>query len=177
MSLTTPVVAQPASDCMACPVDPARREFLRSATVAVAAALAGLGATPAVSSALPVSAVQGVRSARGVVKYPIPAADSVLIDKDNEAILVRWQGQMMAFALACPHQNTALRWSEADKRFICPKHKSNYTPTGGFIEGRATRGMDRLAIRKVGAEVEVDMEKLFQEDESPTEWKAAVVAV
>lgn len=145
--------------------------------MAVAAALAGLGAAPTVSAALPVSAVQGVRSARGVVKYPIPVADSVLIDKDNEAILVRWQGQVMAFALACPHQNTTLRWSEADKRFICPKHKSNYTPTGGFIEGRATRGMDRLAIRKVGAEVEVDMEKLYQEDENPTEWKSAVVAV
>ena len=145
--------------------------------MAVAAALAGLGAAPTVSAALPVSAVQGVRRARGVVKYPIPVADSVLIDKDNEAILVRWQGQVMAFALACPHQNTALRWSEADKRFICPKHKSNYTPTGGFIEGRATRGMDRLSIRKVGAEVEVDLEKLYQEDESPTEWKAAVVTV
>ncbi len=162
-------------DCTACPVDAGRRDFFRTATVAVATALAGLGASARMAEALPVMNVTGRRMA-ATVKYPIPATDSVLIDKENEVILVRWEKQVFAFSLSCPHQNTALRWSEPDKRFICPKHKSNYTPTGGFIEGRATRGMDRLAITKSGNDVIVDVEQLFKEDENAAEWKAAVVA-
>lgn len=163
-------------DCNRCPVDTGRREFFRTSTVAVAAALAGLGMAARVAEALPVMRVSGSRL-RATVKYPIPAADSVQIDKANEVILVRWEKQVYAFSLSCPHQNTALRWSEPDKRFICPKHKSNYTPTGGFIEGRATRGMDRLGITKAGAEVAVDVEQVYKEDENAAEWKAAVVAV
>ena len=162
--------------CTPCTLEPSRRAFVRAATTAVAAALASLGALPAVADALPVMAVRGVRW-RGVVRYPIPAADSVLIDRDNEVILARWQGQVIAFSLACPHQNTTLRWNDAEKRFQCPKHKSQYTPTGGFIDGRATRGMDRLAIKKDGAQVVVDPEQLFKEDENAAEWTAAVVAV
>ncbi len=163
-------------DCTTCPVDEDRRAFVRTATLTVAAALAALGAGPRVADALPVRAVTGRRLA-ATIKYPIPAADGVQIDKANEVILVRWEGKLAAFALSCPHQNTSLRWSESDKRFICPKHKSNYTPMGGFIEGRATRGMDRLAIKRVGNEVEVDPEALYKEDENGAEWKAAVIAL
>ena len=170
------VTPTPDPDCASCPVDAGRRDFVRAATLAVAAALAGLGLAARVAEALPVMGVSGIRL-RATVKYPIPAADSVQIDKANEVILVRWEGHVFAFSLSCPHQNTALRWSEPDKRFICPKHKSNYTPTGGFIEGRATRGMDRLGITRAGAEVVVDVEQLFREDENAAEWKAAVVAV
>ena len=156
-------------------MDAGRRDFFRTATVAVAAALTGLGATSRVAEALPVMGASGRRAA-ATVRYPIPATDSVQIDKANEVILVRWEKQVYAFSLSCPHQNTALRWSEPDKRFICPKHKSNYTPTGGFIEGRATRGMDRLAITRDGGDVVVDVEQLFKEDEDAAKWKAAVVA-
>ena len=156
-------------------MDSGRRDFFRAATVAVAAALTGLGVTSRVAEALPVMRASGRRVA-ATVRYPIPATDSVQIDKANEVILVRWEKQVYAFSLSCPHQNTALRWSEPDKRFICPKHKSNYTPTGGFIEGRATRGMDRLAITRDGGDVVVDVEQLYKEDEDAAKWKAAVVA-
>ncbi|MBI3791783.1 MAG: Rieske 2Fe-2S domain-containing protein [Gemmatimonadetes bacterium] len=163
-------------DCTTCPVDAGRREFVRSATLAVAAALAGLGASPRMAEALEVREVHGTR-ALGAIKYPIPAADSVQIDKGNEVILIRWEGKILACSLSCPHQNTSLRWSEPDKRFICPKHKSNYTPIGLFIEGRATRGMDRLAITRAGNEVTVDPEKLYKEDEDAAEWKAAILTI
>lgn len=166
----------PDQDCTTCPIDSARREFFRTATIVVAAALAGIGASARSAQALPVTATRGRRT--GVaVKYPIPSADSVQIDKANELILIRWEGKVLACDLSCPHQNTTLRWSEADKRFICPKHKSNYTPLGGFIEGRATRGMDRHAIVRVGGEVSVDTEQLFKEDENAAEWKAAVITL
>ncbi len=164
------------TDCTGCPVDTERRAFFRTATATVAAALAGLGAAPRIAEALMVHRVTG-RRVGATVKYAIPATDSVQIDKANEVIVIRWEKSIVACALSCPHQNTALRWSEADKRFICPKHKSNYTPVGVFIEGRATRGMDRLGISKVGGDILVDPDQLFREDENPAEWKAALLAV
>jgi nitrite reductase/ring-hydroxylating ferredoxin subunit len=107
--------------------------------------------------------------------YPIPAADGARIDRDAEVILVRWRGAVYAFALACPHQNTVLRWQPAESRFQCPKHKSKYRPDGSFIEGRATRGMDRYAIRREGGTVVVDLRTLHEQDEDAAGWAAAVV--
>jgi Rieske Fe-S protein len=92
-------------------------------------------------------------------------------------ILARAAGKVYAFSLACPHQNTALRWDATDHEFLCPKHKSHYRADGTFIEGRATRNMDRLPIRRVGDELIVEVDKLYQQDENQAEWSAAFVAV
>jgi Rieske Fe-S protein len=107
--------------------------------------------------------------------YAVPAADGVQIDRDNSVIVARAAGKVYAFSLSCPHRNTALRWNADDHQFQCPKHKSRYQPDGTFIDGRATRNMDRLALRRAGAELIVDIDKLYQEDENPREWAAAFV--
>ena len=61
-------------------------------------------------------------------------------------------------------------------RFQCPKHHSQYQPDGEFITGRATRNMDRLAIRRDAANnIVVDPDTLYRSDEDAAEWKAAVV--
>ena len=61
-------------------------------------------------------------------------------------------------------------------RFQCPKHHSQYQPDGQFITGRATRNMDRLAIRRDAANtIIVDPDTLYRSDEDSAEWKAAVV--
>jgi hypothetical protein len=44
-----------------------------------------------------------------------------------------------------------------------------------FTDGRATRNMDRLAIRRQGTQVIVGLDRLFKSDQSPAEWAAAVV--
>ena len=93
----------------------------------------------------------------------------------QQLILARAKGMMYAFALSCPHQNTALRWIEEDTAFQCPKHKSRYRDDGAFIEGRATRSMDRLAVRRDGAALLVEVDTLYQQDEHPKEWEAAFV--
>ncbi len=92
-------------------------------------------------------------------------------------IIVRYQGHAYAFNLACPHENTALRWKEAAGRFQCPRHESKYQPDGTFISGRATRNMDHFAIRRDGANLAVDLNRLFRSDQQPQEWAAATVAV
>jgi len=116
-------------------------------------------------------------SGNGIRSYPIPATDGVSIDKQNEVILVRWQNAVYAFALSCPHQNTALRWEEDNKIFQCPKHHSKYRPDGTFIEGRATRGMDRYAITRTANDLTVDIDKVFEQEADVKEWSSAVIHV
>jgi Rieske Fe-S protein len=143
--------------------------------LAVAAALVAVGMNSSSAIAAPMAVITGRRRSTHGVKYPIPAEDGAQIDKDNQVILVRWQNMAYAFNLSCPHQNTALRWDDPDHRFQCPKHHSKYQPDGVFIEGRATRGMDRLAITKEGTDLVVDVDKMFKEDEDGAAWTAAVV--
>jgi Rieske Fe-S protein len=164
-----------ASGCEGCSLLSTRRAFLRRSLFAATAALISLGASPSAALAMMMDSIEGRRGGDQTVKYPVPAADGVQIDKDNQVILVRWQGAGYAFNLSCPHQNTALRWDDADHRFQCPKHHSKYRPDGVFIEGRATRGMDRLAIQHVGSDLVVDLDKMFKQDEDAAGWNAAVV--
>ena len=109
--------------------------------------------------------------------YPLPTGDGATIDRENDVILMRWQGSVYAFSLACPHQNTALRWLGGDARFQCPKHKSKYRPDGTFIEGRATRGLDRFPIRREEDRVLVDLDRVLKQTDDAAAWAAAVVRV
>lgn len=163
------------SDCTDCPA-PDRRRFLRDVTLAVAGIMAALAASPREATALPI-ALGSAGSIQGDdVSYSIPGGDGATIDKENEVILVRWKGTIYAFALSCPHQNTALRWLEApETRFQCPKHKSKYQPDGTFISGKATRNMDRYAIRKNGKNVVVNVAQLYRNDKQTAAWEGAKV--
>ncbi|MDF1505152.1 Rieske (2Fe-2S) protein [Roseisolibacter sp. H3M3-2] len=166
-------------DCAGCGADDAfgaeRRAFLKHAAAAAGAALVSLGAAPGRALAAPLAFVAPVARQGETRTYPVPAADGATIDREAEVILVRWQGSAYAFNLACPHQNTALRWFAADGRFVCPKHKSKYRPDGSFIEGRATRGMDRFSVKREPAGIVVDLDALHKQDTDPGGWAAAVV--
>jgi Rieske Fe-S protein len=154
-------------------VDGTRREFLRETAATVAVVAAWLGLLP--TRALAMHFASASRVSGSEATYALPTADGVTIDKEREVILVRWQGMIYAFRLACPHQRTALKWKENDARFQCPKHKSKYQPDGTFISGRATRGMDRYALRRKGNEVVVDLSKVYLVDKDGAGWTAAVI--
>ena len=165
-------------DALSSPAAMQRREFLRAAGLAMAS-LGLLGARARDAGAMPLEHVDFVIGRPGAVPeekhYPIPAADGVAIDRDNSLIVARVSGKVYAFALSCPHNNTALRWNERSHEFQCPKHHSRYSTDGTFIDGRATRNMDRLAVRRAGAELIVDIDRLYQADENAKEWAAAFV--
>jgi nitrite reductase/ring-hydroxylating ferredoxin subunit len=161
-------------DCAGCPVAD-RRAFVRDALRRAAAALLVVGIAPGVAGAMPVRFAGPVWRRRSMLTYPVPAADGATIDTDNQVILVRHANAVYAFNLACPHQNTALKWLDDEQRFQCPKHKSRYEPDGTFISGRATRGMDRFAIKRDGANVAVDLDVLYRQDDDRAAWDAAVV--
>ena len=163
--------------CAGCGVPADRRAFLRELAGAAAAALVALGATPAAALARELCFVAPLAAAGDTRAYPVPAADGASIDRESEVILVRWQGAVYAFSLACPHQNTALRWLASDGRFQCPKHKSKYRPDGSFIEGRATRGMDRFSVRVEDGQVVVDLNALHRQDKDAAGWAAATAPV
>ncbi len=154
---------EPRSTCARCILRD-RRGFLREAVGAVIAAVA-----------LPVSVLSARERGIDGPRYPVPATDGVHIDRDNQVILVRWQSAVYAFNLSCPHQNTALRWDGADGRFQCPKHHSKYQPDGTFIEGRATRNMDRFTVQRDADIIVVDVDAMHKSDEDQPTWASAVV--
>lgn len=161
--------------CAGCALGGSRRDFVRELLALAAVALASLGAPG--DALADVDWTGAVRRSAGALHYAVPAADGASIDRDNQVILVRWQGAAYAFALSCPHQNTALRWNAKAARFQCPKHQSRYTPDGAFVSGRATRGMDRFAIQRTGMELEVDLTVLYEQDRDRAGWDAATVAL
>jgi nitrite reductase/ring-hydroxylating ferredoxin subunit len=165
-------------DALDAPAAMERREFLRAAGLALASlGLLGVGARKADAMPAPVGVLPPRAGDRPEERrYPLPAADGVSIDRDNSVIVARAAGKVYAFALSCPHQNTALRWNGDDHEFQCPKHKSHYRPDGIYVDGRATRDMDRLAIRRDGAALVVDVDTLYQSDLNPKEWAGAFVA-
>ena len=166
--------AAPGEGCRGCGAV-SRRHVLGQVSVAALAAMAGVELATGTRGALPV--VEGSCTARASSerRYPLPAADGVTIDRNEQVILVRFQGHVYAFNLACPHENTALRWRQREVRFQCPRHESQYQPDGTFVTGRATRNMDRFAVRRDGGEIVVDLDRLFRSDQQQQDWSAASV--
>lgn len=169
----------PEGRCTSCasggPEAPDRRAFLQSAgCLAGTLALLGLGARDAF--ALDVSFATGTQSGNERA-YPVPFSDGVTVDRDAQVIIVRASGRIVALALACPHQNAAVKWLENDHRFQCTRHDSQYQPDGVYTSGRATRNMDRFPIRRDGTTLHVDVTRVFHSDQELAGWAAASVAV
>ena len=139
--------------------------------------MVGVELTVSDAEAIPLTSISGAQTGAAERTYPIPAGDAVSIDRESEVILIRFHEQAFAFNLACPHENTALRWRQEDGRFQCPRHGSKYQPDGTFISGRATRNMDRFAIRRAGDTLVVDLNRLYRSDQQKTEWAAASVSL
>lgn len=160
-----------------CVVPTDRRRFLRDSFLSMAGALVAVGMSKHAAFAMPLEFTEA-RSRSGTKRsYSVPPADGAQIDRENEVILVRWQNALYAFALSCPHQNTALRWDDRDHGFQCPKHHSRFQADGTYVpgSGRATRNMDRFGIQLQGGSAAVDLDSLYQEDTDGPKWAAAVV--
>ncbi len=156
-------------------MDVSRRSFLKGATALISLAAFGLASDDLVR--LPVAFGTSVAAAGSERRYSVPATDCVTIDKSSQVIVVRYQQHLYAFNLACPHENTSLKWLPKDGRFQCPKHESRYQPTGVFMDGRATRNMDRLGVSLDGNMLIVDVNKFYRSDKDPAAWAAATVSL
>lgn len=168
--------------CTECPLVADRRTFLQRIAGALGGTLVALSLPADVAQALSRAAEQAtsirpIARAGETVTYPMPSKDAVQIDSEHKVIVARSLNKIFAFSLTCPHQNTALTWHEKEDRFICPKHHSEYAADGDFVEGRATRGMDRYAIKRQDNTVVVDLAVLNKQSDAPEAWTAACVVV
>ncbi len=163
--------------CGECGGATSRRRVLGQMSAAAAAAMVGVELAAGGAEAVPVAEGSGAPAGPSEHSYPLPAADGVTIDRDTQVILVRFQQHVYAFNLACPHENAALRWRAQDGRFQCPRHESKYEPDGTFLSGRATRNMDRFAVKRAGDTLVVDLDRLFRSDQQPQEWASATVVL
>ena len=151
-----------------------RRAFLRqSGCGLLTLALLGIGES---AGALPVTALEGTGTGTER-RYPIPPADGVSIDRSAQVILVRYANHLYAMALACPHENAAVKWIAKDARFQCSKHDSRYTPDGIYTSGRATRNLDRFPVRREQSEVVVTVDFVYRSDQNLAAWTSAGVAL
>ena len=164
-----------ADDCNDCTLQD-RRSFLTKTLAAVAVASMLIPGVVRAEELAGFVMFKATRRGDGTAKYPVPAADGATIDTDNEVILVRTGGKIIAFALSCPHQRAMLKIKGGDTAFLCPKHKSEYKIDGEYIRGRATRSMDRRAIRKEGTDIVVDLESVIKSDEDEAGWTAATIS-
>lgn len=171
--------SSPNHSCASCeshgPAVPGRRAFLQSAGC-LAATLTILGIAGSDASALSVSFATGTQAGNERT-YPMPAADGVTVDRAAQVIIARAGGRVVAMALACPHQNAAVKWLPNDRRFQCTRHDSQYQPDGVYTSGRATRNMDRFPIRREGDILHVDVTRVFHSDQDAAGWAAASVTV
>jgi nitrite reductase/ring-hydroxylating ferredoxin subunit len=149
-----------------------RRSFLQRGTCALLTT--GALGVSIDADALPVTFVTAA-TAGPERSYPVPAADGVSIDRSAQIILVRAGRAVYAMALACPHQNAAVKWVEKDHRFQCTKHDSRYTPDGAYTSGRATRNLDRYPLRLDGPTIVVATDRVYRSDRDQAGWSAAHV--
>lgn len=157
--------------------DCSRRSFLRTAC-SLSTVVGVVAMLPSELHALPVHLVDSTEFGASAERaFPIPAGDSVNIDRSISVILVRSQGKVFAFSLTCPHERAAVKWIEKEGKFMCTKHDSKYLPMGKYVSGRATRNMDRFPIRKDGSNVVINLDAVFHSDVDAAGWAAAEVAV
>jgi nitrite reductase/ring-hydroxylating ferredoxin subunit len=166
------------NDCSSCDLAMiGRRVFLRRAGLAVAATLAALGASGPTAFAAAVAEIEPARARGNERSYDIPATDGVYVDAANDVILARWQNQMFAFSIRCPHRGATLEWRQDENRVFCPKHKARFRPDGAHDSGRGSRDLDRFQVRRSGTGITVELARILRADTDLAAWRAAVVRI
>ena len=163
--------------CGQCPIHSNRRAFLRSAALSVVATLVVTGISPGAALAELVTEVKGKPVSAASRRYSLPPTDAVLLDDSHDVIIARYGRQVYAFSRRCPHKGALLVWHENEDRIFCPKHKARFIKTGDHASGRSSRNLDRYAVRLQGREIIVDTDTVYREDQSPKEWRSAVLQV
>lgn len=68
---------------------------------------------------------------------------------DGRFWFVRTPDGILALYNVCVHLGCLYNWQDAEDKFICPCHGSQYTRDGDYIAGPAPRSLDRFVVRVV----------------------------
>jgi len=85
--------------------------------------------------------------------------------KDQNAWIVKYQGQIYALSTTCTHLGCTPNWLESAGKFKCPCHGSGFFITGVNFEGPAPRPLERWAISIAeDGQIVVDKSRKFQKE-------------
>lgn len=84
-----------------------------------------------------------VIDAGSIDEFPVGTVTRV---RDGRFYISRLPEGILALYWRCPHLGCTVPWIEAERRFICPCHGSEYEPTGQNIAGPAPRPMDIMQV-------------------------------
>jgi menaquinol-cytochrome c reductase iron-sulfur subunit len=70
-------------------------------------------------------------------------------------VLPAKDGQFRILSPVCPHLGCAVRWENAQNKFICPCHSGSFTAEGQRIAGPPPRSMDSLDAKVVDGVLKV----------------------
>lgn len=93
---------------------------------------------------------------------------------ERRAWIVKTEAEIMILSGYTTHHTTyGYIWSPFNQRFEDPLTGSKFTPTGEFIEGIATRNLDRYEVEIINDELWVNTSKLIPGgDRCNSEWLA-----
>ncbi len=94
-------------------------------------------------------------------EYPLGV--STRWTKEQRVWIVRTDDGIYALWARCTHLGCTPNWFQAENRFRCPCHGSNYTPAGDVIAGPAPKPLYRCAVRRL-ASGELLIDKSVLED-------------
>jgi cytochrome b6-f complex iron-sulfur subunit len=66
--------------------------------------------------------------------------------------LVRTESGLLALNKTCTHLDCLFSWDPPGNIFICPCHGSRYKKDGSYLEGPASRWLDRFVVQIVSSE-------------------------
>jgi menaquinol-cytochrome c reductase iron-sulfur subunit len=66
------------------------------------------------------------------------------VAQDGVYVVPTGNGGLKVLSSVCPHLGCAVRWIEAQDKFICPCHGGTFTSTGVRVSGPPLRAMDEL---------------------------------
>lgn len=139
-----------------------RKEFLSKLGIGMALACAGCGIASCGSSPS-----DDPQPQPGAGTPPTPGTSLVTANLDSElrnigefkigngVILVRLSAANTAAAftavqIACTHQGTSVAYNNAQARFICPNHFSEFSSTGAVLKGPATGALRQYTVNVTG---------------------------
>ena len=122
-----------------------RRDFLWTAWAAFATLMAG-GAASAARFLLPNVLYESPQIFKAGKPEDYAAGVSTKWMKEQRVWIVRTDKSLYALWGRCTHLGCTPNWFDAEKRFKCPCHGSNFSIAGDVIAGPAPKPLNRCAV-------------------------------
>lgn len=78
-------------------------------------------------------------------------------------------GGLLAVYQKCTHLGCNVPWDQAQNRFICPCHNSQFTSDGAVLNPPAPRALDLFPVQLVDGQVQVDTSRSISRNDFQTE--------